>query len=187
MRLLLAAALVALPLAAQADEVTDAIDEARGAYEEGDLAYAKETLDYAAQLIARQRVEQLTASPPQPLDGWTMEEAESDAAAGLAIFGGGGVAASRVYQSPDRKSAKITVMLDSPLVAQMGMMLSNPTMLSQMGEVFRIGRQQAVLTSDGDVQMMINNRALVQIEGTAAPEDMKAYAQAIDIRGIADF
>jgi hypothetical protein len=54
LRILFGAALlaaVALPALA-ADDILDAIDQARKAYQSGDMANAKQSLDLASQLIA---------------------------------------------------------------------------------------------------------------------------------------
>ena len=54
--LLLAAACVALaaaPIAARADDVTDAIEQGRKNYQSGDFAGAKQALDLASQLIGQ--------------------------------------------------------------------------------------------------------------------------------------
>jgi hypothetical protein len=54
----------ALPALA-ADDVLDAIDQARKAYQSGDLANAKQSLDLASQLIGQKNAEAFAALLPE--------------------------------------------------------------------------------------------------------------------------
>ena len=184
LRPLLIALIAALPLSAMADEVTDVIKEAMEAYEDGDLAYAKESLEYAATLIGQQKTAGLSELLPAALEGWTAED-DTDAAAGMAVLGGS--AAKRIYRKGDAQ-VEIQFLADSPLVAQMGIMVSNPQVVtSSGGKLMRFGRQKAVLTRDGEIMFLVDNRILVQITGSAAEDDRIAYAKAIDIRALSGF
>ncbi len=70
-RILCAAAFVAAaPVFAFADDITDAIEQARKAYQGGDLAGAKQNLDLASQLIGQKNAEGFAALLPAPLSGW---------------------------------------------------------------------------------------------------------------------
>ena len=60
-------------------------------------------------------------------------------------------------------------------------------MMGSMGQVKRINRQKAVITQQGEVQAMINNRIFVQVSGQVPVEDKEAYFAAIDFRGLEDF
>lgn len=181
--------LMALSAPALADDVLDAIDEARAAYEDGDLQYAKESLDFAGQLVAQMRTSSLSSVLPEAMEGWTAEDEVSDSGAAMAMFGGGGGAATRrVYTNGDGQTVEIDVMLDSPMIMQLGMVFNNPALARQSGaEMTRFGRQKAMITPDGEVQMLVGNRGLVQVTGSAGLDDKKAYAREVDFKGITNF
>lgn len=182
---LITSLLFAMPQAVLADDVTDAIAEAQQAYEEGDLAYAKESLDFASQLISQQKAGALVSYLPEPLDGWTAQEAQSESI-GAAMFGGG-TTASRLYQK-DGASVNITYTADSPMIAQMAAMITNPALVgANGGKLMRFGRQKAMIDDSGTVQFMVDNRVMVQVEGDASEEDKVAYAKAIDLKKLKDY
>lgn len=186
---LLLAAGLCLPSAASAEEVKAAIQEALEAYEAGDLAEAKFSLDTASQLIGAQRSKGLAAALPEPLAGWTAEtSAEADAAgmgAAMAIFGGG-VSAAREY-AKDGETVSVTVILDSPLVMQFSGILANPQLSASMGKSLRFGRHRGVQMEGGEIQIVVANRALVTVDGSASPADKQAYAENVDFDAIAGF
>ena len=172
------------PHFAAADEVTEVIQEALEAYEAGDLAYAKESLDYAAQLIGQQKTAGLSDLLPAPFEGWTAED-DAQAAAGMAVLGGS--AAKRIYER-DGARVEVQYLADSPMVAQMGVMFSNPQLVaSSGGRLLRLGRQKAVITRDGEINFMVDNRVMVQVTGNASEEDKIAYAKAVDVRELSSF
>lgn len=182
MKLLLVSVALAVsmtvPGMASADEVKTTIKEALEAYDSGDLATAKESLGYASQLIAQQSASKLSAILPQALAGWTAKDAESDA--GAASLFGGGIQASRSY-TKDGKKVGIQIMGDSPMLAQWIPMMSNPSMGAALGKAIRIGKQRAIQGKDGKLVMVVANRFLITIEGSAVAEDKMAYAKAIDL------
>ncbi len=168
---------------AWADDVTDAIDEAATAYEEGDLAYAKDSLEFAAQLIGQMKTGTLATLLPEPLDGWDAAEAETETM-GAAMFGGGSTA-SRAY-TMGGKNVTVQYIANSPMIAQMAMIFSNPAMAGA-GKLIRLGRQKAMIDADGSVQFVVNNAIMVQVDGSASEEDKIAYAKAIDIKALKDY
>jgi len=99
---------------------------------------------------------------------------------------GGGMAASAAYTRADDR-VEIQLMADNQMVTAMAGMFNNATMMGSLGQVKRIQRQKVVITQQGDVQAMINNRILVQITGNAPVEDKEAYFAALDLRGLQDF
>jgi hypothetical protein len=50
-----------------------------------------------------------------------------------------------------------------------------------MGKLIRVGDQRAIQTNDGDVMMMVANKILVQVQGSADAPAKLSYAQAIDV------
>jgi hypothetical protein len=61
------------------------------------------------------------------------------------------------------------------------MVLANPAIAGAMGKLIRVGGQRAIQTNNNEIQMLVNNRILVMVNGSATIEDKLAYAQAIDL------
>ena len=184
-KLIAAAALVAIVAGpAGADEVEETLEAALEAYRAGDIALAKEEVDFAAQLIAQQKAAGLAAFLPGPLDGWEKEESGSEGAS-PAMFGGGSMASATYKGEAGR--VEIQMMADNQMVASMAAMLGNAAMMGQMGTVKRKGRQKYVVTNQGEVQALVDNRILVQISGSADAAVKEAYFEAIDLEGLAAF
>jgi NAD-dependent DNA ligase len=180
-RILAAAAVLAFAIlpAAAADEVVEAIEAARKAYQAGDLGEAKQNLDLASQLIGQKNAEGFAALLPNALPGWKAEKAESSAI-GAAVFGGASTATRR-YSNAKGDNIEIQITGDSAMIAPMAQMLSNPQFAGAMGKITRVGSQRAIVTNDGDVQMVVANKFLVVVNGSGSAADKLAYAQAIDI------
>jgi len=179
-RILIAAlSLTAAVSAAAADDIGDAIDAARKSYQAGDLGHAKESLDLASQLIGQKNAESFAALLPPALPGWTAEKAQANAV-GAAMFGGAS-AASRTYTNAKGDSVEVSITGDSAMIMQFGPMLNNPALAGAMGKLIRVGSQRAVQTNDGDVMMLIANKFMVQVHGSADAAAKLSYAQAVDV------
>jgi len=166
---------------AQADEFTDLIDEVLELYQAGDIGGAKDALDYAGQLLDQMKAGVLQSLFPEPLDGWAVEEIP----AGSVPFMGG-ITAGRSY-SKGGEDVEITVMGDSPMVQQYGMIMSSPAMLqSSGGRMVRVNRQKGAITKDNELFFMIGGRFLVMFQGSASEESKMAYAEAFDFAGLND-
>jgi len=168
---------------ARADDVTEAIAAAQRAYQAGQFRAAQTALQEALQHLGQRAADALGAALPAPLPGWTAEEATSSFAGAAGVFGA--ATASRTYRNAAGQSVEIEVMSDNPMIAQLGALLSNPMLAGAMGRVVRIGEQRAIQGSDGDIQMLVADRVLVQVKGDAAPEQRLAYARAIDFARLA--
>jgi hypothetical protein len=173
-----------LPAAARADELGDALGEVTKAYKAGDFGALRASLQDALQLLGQRAAANLAAALPEPLAGWKAEAAETSSGGALGMLGGG-TQASRQYSNAQGQSVKIEVTADSPVVAQLGMLLTNPAMMGAMGKLIRIGSQRAVQTNDNEIQMLLDNRILVGITGDAPVEAKLAYARAIDLTKVA--
>ncbi|WP_052389848.1 hypothetical protein [Belnapia moabensis] len=163
---------------ARADEISDAMEEARRAYGAGDGVAARTALEEALQLLGQRAAAGLAAALPVPLAGWTAEEAESSAQAAH-VFGAG-TQASQTYHNAQDQTVTVRFTADSPMVAQIAVMLTNPTLAGAMGKLVRVGTLRAVQASDGDLQMVVESRILVTVEGDAPAETKLAYARAVD-------
>ncbi len=189
-RSLLLLTLLASPAAwAASDEVEQAIQEALQAYREGALSEAVSSLQYAEQLIQKEKGRRLAAALPEPLPGWTAEEAESQAAPAAML--GGGISAQRTYRKGEAE-VRVSLASDSPLLQGVLMVLSNPLFATaDGGELVRVGRRKAVLRYDlaeraGELQLVVARRFLLSVEGEGVSrETILAYARAVDLEALA--
>jgi len=176
-------AILAFSLApALADDITDAIEQARRAYQGGDLANAKQSLDLASQLIGQRNAESFATLLPNPLPGWKAEKAQAQAM-GAVVFGAS--VASRTYSNGQGDNVEVQITGDSALVMQFAPLLANPQFAGAMGKIIKVGNQRAIQTSDGDVNMVVNNKFLVTVNGSAPAAAKLAYAQAVDVTKLA--
>ena len=166
----------ALPVFA-ADDILDAIDQARKAYQSGDMAAAKQSLDMASQLVGQKNAEAFAALLPAALPGWKAEKVET-ASVGVAMFGAS--SASRRYTGPDGHDVQVRITGDSAMVMQFAQLLLNPAIAGAMGKLIRIGDQRAIQTNEGTVNLVVANKFLVTVEGSASADAKLAYAQAVD-------
>lgn len=169
-------AALALPAFA-ADDILDAIDQARKAYQAGNLASAKQSLDMASQLVGQKNAESFGSLLPAPLPGWTAEKVETTAV-GVAMFGAS--SASRRYRGPDGHDVHVRITGDSALVMQFAQLFLNPAIAGAMGKLIRIGDQRAIQTADGTINMVVANKFLVTVEGSAGADAKLAYAQGVE-------
>jgi hypothetical protein len=177
---------------AEDDDVVNSINEGMEFYQKGDYAEATTSLNYAVQLIQQKKGASLEALLPGPLDGWTAQPAESQSTGAAAMFGGD-VSAERRY-SKDAGQLLVRIVTDSPLLQSIMMMFSNPMFVTAGGGTMeRIGKQKAVVKYDpasrsGDLQIVVNNRFLVTVEGNGVNrDDLLAYARAVDLNKLAAF
>ncbi|NBB98713.1 MAG: hypothetical protein GVY34_11225 [Alphaproteobacteria bacterium] len=174
-------ALVAQPAAA--DPFLDAMTAAIEAYQDGDMVYAQDELNEAQRLLAAMKADGLSAYLPDAPDGWT-REIDTEANAMMAMLGGG-TSANATYSGPEG-SFTINLIADSPMVAQMAMMLGNNAMVTQMGgQIERINRVR-FLRDDDSLQAIIANRILVQAEG-ADPDVTIPLLETMDFRAMESF
>lgn len=176
------AALLSSPAAA--DPFVEALETALEAYAEGDLQWAEDELAEAQRVLGMMKTAGLAAYLPEAPDGWTRE---IDDAAGGGMLGlmGGGVMASATYSGPDGRF-ELSLMADNPMVAQLGMMLGNMAMITQMGgQIERINRVR-FLREDRSLRAIVAGRILVTAEG-ADPELMIPLLEEMDFRAMESF
>jgi hypothetical protein len=171
-----AVATAAIPALA-ADDILEAIDAARKAYQAGDMAGAKQSLDLASQLVGQKNAESFAALLPAALPGWKADKAETTSV-GVTVFGV--TSASRRYTGPGDRDVEVRITGDSTLVVQFAQFLINPTIAGAMGKLIRVGDQQALQTHEGSINMVVANKFLVTVDGSADAASKLAYTQAID-------
>jgi len=172
---------------AMADEVTDQIQEGLKAYEKGDLDTATIALDTAATLIRQKQANSLSGVLPEPLPGWSADEAETSSA-GAAMLGGG-LHAERTYRKEDEQ-VNVSIVGNSPMLQAMSMMFANPAMMGGDAKLLIIdGRKVIQKKEDHSLEAMIANNFLVSVEGGdgTADESVKAYFEAIDFEALEKF
>ena len=179
-RMFAAAAVLALAVfpAAAADEVIDAIEQARKAYQSGNLGEAKQSLDLASQLIGQKNAEGFALLLPKALPGWKQEKTDT-AAMGTSMFGAS-MATGR-YTNAKGDDIEIQITGDSAMIAPLAAVFANPQFAGAMGKIVRVGNQRAIVTKEGDVQMVVANKFLVAVQGSGPADAKLAYAQAVDV------
>jgi hypothetical protein len=169
-------AMLAVP--ALADDVTEAIEQGRKAYQSGDLSAAKQSLDLASQLIGQKNAESFAALLPNALPGWKAEKPQTTA---VGAVGFGASVASRTYNNAKGDHIEVQITGDSAVVMQIATLLNNPAIAGAMGKLIRVGSQRAIQDADGNVKMVIGNRFLVSVDGSADAAAKLAYARAVDV------
>ncbi len=172
-----------------ADDITDSIDEGLEYYQKGQYSEAVGSLNYASQLINQKKGGHLASMLPEPLEGWTAQEATSDAS-GAALFTG--VSASRQYEKEDA-SVSVQILTDAPMIQGMMMMFTNPMLAaSEGGKLEKIGREKAIVQysaeeKNGDIKIMVDRRFLVIVEGSEVSKaDLTAYAERVDYKKLTE-
>jgi len=170
------------PAALAADDILDAIDQARKAYQANDLANAKQSLDLASQLIGQKNAESFAALLPAPLAGWKADKAQT-AATGAVGFGAS--TASRTYTNAKGDTVEVQITGDSALVTQFATLLANPQIAGAMGKIVRVANQRAIQNPEGDLNMVVANKYMIVVSGTADGAAKMTYAQAVDVAKLA--
>jgi hypothetical protein len=171
-------AILALPAAALADDIGDAIAAAGTAYKAGELSTAKQQLDLASQMIAQHTAEALVVALPKPLAGW--KAGDPDTSAGGA-FGFAVTQATRSYTNAKGDSIDVSISGDSPLLTTLASTLSNPQLAGLMGKLVTVGAQRAIQTKEGEINMLVNNRFVVNVTGGGTADDKLNYAKGVDL------
>src|ERR1044071_8898068 len=123
---------------AYADDITDAMEQARKAYSSGDMAGAKQSLDLASQLIGQKNAESFGALLPAPLSGWKADDVQTTA---MGQVGFGVSAASRRYENAKGDYVEVQITGDSAMIMQFATLLNNPGIAGAMGKIIKVGDQ----------------------------------------------
>jgi hypothetical protein len=162
-----------------ADEITEAIDQARKSYESGDLGGARQSLDLASQLVGQKNAENFGALLPPALPGWKAGEVQTTA---VSIFGFNASSATRTYTNAKNEEVDVNITGDSAMITQFASLLANPQIAGLSGgKIVRIGTERAFQDKNGDINMVVANKYLIVVKGSGPPDLKLAYAQAIDL------
>jgi hypothetical protein len=115
---------------------------------------------------------------PTPLPGWKAEKAQANA---MGQVGFGASTASRSYTNDKGDNVEVQITGDSAMIMQFATLLSNPGIAGAMGKIVRVGSQRAIQTNEGDINMVVANKFLVNVSGSADAAAKMAYAQAVDV------
>jgi hypothetical protein len=168
-------AVVAEP--ARADDILEALESARRAYQSGDLANAKQSADLASQLIGQKNAESFVALLPKPLPGWAADEAKVSAVGSTAF---GASSARRNYTSANGDNVEVQITGDSAMIAQIAPIMMNPQIAGAMGKLVQVGSQRGIQNPQGDIHVIVANKFLVVVSGSAPAAAKLSYAQAVD-------
>ena len=92
----------------------------------------------------------------------------------------GASSASRRYTAAGGHDVQVRITGDSSVVMQFAQIFMNPAIAGAMGKLIRVGDQRAIQTNEGSINLVVANKFLVTVEGSAAAEAKLAYAQAVD-------
>jgi hypothetical protein len=174
---LLLALAVTLAGPVRADDILEALDSARKAYQAGDLAGAKQSADLASQLIGQKNAEGFATLLPKPLPGWQADDVQTTAVGSTAF---GVSQARRNYTSASGDNVDVQITGDSVMIAQLAPIMANPAIAGAMGKIVRIGNQRAIQNPQGDIHILVANKFLVVVTGSAPAAAKMSYAQAVD-------
>lgn len=178
---------------AVADSITDQIDSARRAYERGEPRVAIQALEFAAEEIKAQLTAEQLKVLPDPLPGWSADDAES-ATPGFAQMITGTNLTRRYAEAQTGAQVEIIVTADSPLLGMMGMMIGSPMMMQAAGgntRPFGFQGHRGTIEQDPDggsikIALMVGTRILIQLDGSggATRQDLEAYLGAMDLKAL---
>ena len=160
-----------------ASDILDALEQARKSYLAGDLPKAKQFADLASQLIGQKNAESFVALLPKPLPGWTADDAQTTAVGSTAF---GASQARRNYTHTNGDQVEVQITGDSAMIAQLAPIMANPQIAGAMGKIVRVGNQRAIQNPQGDIHVLVANKFLVVVSGSAPAAAKMSYAQAID-------
>jgi hypothetical protein len=176
---------------ATADPVLDQIDAARRAYQAGDANVAVEALNIAVAQIRQQQTEQQLKLFPEPLPGWSADQATAQASGFAAALTGKML--SRTYTN-DETSAEVvmTISANSPFLGFVSGIMQMP-LFTQGGDglgayVHRGYRGLLEPQEDGSAKLslIIGNSVLLQLDGSrgADADTLEAYLTATDLESL---
>lgn len=175
-----------MPFKSLADDVEDALALALDAYRAGDIKTAQEEVAFASQVLSQMKAAGLHDFLPVAPEGWTRELSQGTGAA-TAGLGGGSMAEANYRHAADGLDASVQIMVGGQFVGAMAGMFGNSALLGTLGEVRRINRQQVVITNEGDIQSLVDNRIMINVGGSAPMEVKEDLFRAINLDALTHF
>ncbi len=173
-----------------ADDIRDQLDAARAAYERGELQTSVQGLQFVIAAIQEKVNQSLLKLLPEPLPGWTAEDAQATAGGMASMIVG--TSLSRHYQREDGASLDISLMANSPLLPMMTFMMSNPLMLQSDPDsrLYTYAGHQGIIQQKHDpsgweISLMGAGNLLIRVSGTGIQKtDAEAYLKALDLMAV---
>jgi len=152
---------------------------ASAAWDAGNYSECLTNLKKATGLANEKRSAAIRAALPAAPAGWKLEPEKKNAAAGNAMaqaLGGamGNVTQARYSEEGGRGSIDISLMADSPMVQMFNMMVTNPAMLGEDGELIEYEEHRAVLKKERNglsLQILIHKKHMFDVKTRGLDED----------------
>lgn len=176
---------------AAADEILDQIDAGRRAYEAGEMGVATEALNIAIAQIQQQRTETQLKLFPDPLPGWTAEDASAQATGFMAALTG--KVLSRTYQQTETGAELVmTISANSPFLGFFNGLMQTPLFAQGadgLGAYVHQGYRGLLEPQENGpakLSLVIGNNILLQLEGSQGTnaDTLEAYLNAMDLNAL---
>jgi hypothetical protein len=160
------------------DETERAIRAALKDYRAGHTLDAKQALDKASQWIAAAAARKLDKYLPAPLDGWSVEEEDGGQ------DGQGGLNASRSYTNGTHRLT-VSITADVAILGAVAVGFVYASGAQKAGaRIAQVNGAPAIVTEDGQIQVLISGRFLLIAEGDADEQVKKSFLKTVDVKGL---
>jgi hypothetical protein len=185
---LLAIACCVLPLTAMGqspapDRFEEGMRQAFADYKKGDHEAVTAKLRELLKMMEERDAAKVGALLPEQLNGWKGGNLVKE---DLGILGGG-VSLARTYSSGNREIT-VKAIKDSPLVKQLMPLLTNEDLIRASNrKTQRIGGETAIMDGERKLQIVLDQRILVEITGdnTIGEKELVAAARLLDLKALA--
>jgi hypothetical protein len=152
-------------------------------YKKGDNEAVTAKLRELLKLMEEQGAAKVGTVLPDAVDAWKGESLKKDDIAAL----GGGVSLSRIYVSGEHRiTAK--VVKDSPMVTQLLPLFANEDLIRMTNrKTHHIGGETAIMEGENKLQIVVDGRIFVELEGDKATgeTELVAFARKLDLAALA--
>ncbi len=179
------------PIGALADTVLDQIDTARRAYLAGEPGVATEALNVAIIQIQQQQTEKQLQLFPEPLPGWSADDAGTEATGFMAALTG--KVLTRSYRQTETGAELVmTISANSPFLGFISGLMQTPLFTQGadgLGAYEHKGYRGLLEPQENGatkLSLIIGNSILLQLEGRqgADAEILEAYLNAMDLKSL---
>ncbi len=160
------------------------IETARTSWDAKSFGGAAKALQDALTLVNAKRREVCMKAFPKAPEGWTFKPNDPDKAEN-AMFGGMvGIMVEGNYKGPEGERLNVKTTIDSPMIQMMSMMITNPALLGDDGEVIKYGKHSGVLQKKGtqgyELSILIGDD-IVQADANGLSDEalLKIMSQAV--------
>ncbi len=178
--------LLPLPVKAQPVKIEgfeEGMRQAFTEYKKGDTDAVTAKLRELLKLMEAQSAIKIGALLPDAVDAWKAESLKIDDGAA----GGGGVSISRNYVSGENRIG-VKVVKDSPTVTELLPLFANEELIKMtQRKMHKISDQTAIMEGENKLQIVVDGRILVELEGNAATGEtgLVAFANKLDLAALA--